>query len=284
MNNFKAYFLLTVVTLFMLLLGDLIGGHSGILVAALIALLMNINAYFYSDVIVLRLYHAKKMDDVNLPVQSMVKTLADKAGLPVPALYLIENDVPNAFAVGRNPKKASIAVTSGLLTVLNPNELTAVLAYEMAHILHQDTFVGGAIATVAGGITGVADKSVWASVFGMHVKNKKPHLNDIVMMFVGPIAALLVRLAIARSREFEADTTGAALCGNPLWLISALEKIEAAKSKDVFVLAEIRPGTAHLFVVNPLHAKLTALFVTHPTTEARVRRLKEGPVSVHSVA
>jgi len=268
----------------MLMVGDLIAGHPGILVAALLALLMNINAYFYSDVIVLRLHHAKKMDAA-LPIQDIIKALADKAGLPIPTLYLIENDVPNAFAVGRNAKKASIALTAGLIKILNSDELTAVLAYEMAHILHRDTFVGGAIATVAGGITGIADKSVWASIFGMHVKNKNPHLNGVVMMVVGPIATLLIRLAIARSREYEADATGAALCGNPLWLASALEKIEVAKSQSVFVLAEIRPATAHLFIVNPLHSKkLAALFATHPSTEARILRLKKGPISVPFVA
>lgn len=281
MNNFKAYFLLIVLTLFMLVIGDLIAGHSGILVAAILAVLMNINAYFYSDIIILRLYHAKKMDDADFPVRSILTSLVNKMGLPMPTLYLIDSDIPNAFAVGRNPKKASLAVTTGLLSVLNHDELTAVLAYEMAHVLHQDTFLGGVIAAVVGGITGIADKTVWANVFGIHVKNKKPHLNGVVMMVVGPVAAFLVQLVMARSREFEADAAGAALCGNPLWLASALEKMEASKSKGVFMSAEMHPGTAHLFAVNPLcEKKLVALFSTHPSTEKRVRYLKENSVNV----
>ena len=280
MNTFKIFFLLATTTLILLIFGDLIAGHAGFFVALIIALMMIINACFYSDVVVLRLYRAKKVDDADFPVRAIVKALADKAGLPMPALYAIDSDIPNAFAVGRNPKKASLVVTGGLLKSLNHNELTAVLACEMAHIQNRDTFLGGAIASVAGGITGLADKAVWANFFGMRTKNDESHLNEFVMTFLGPMAALPIQLAMARSREFEADAAGAALCGNPLWLVSALEKLEAAKSKNIFATAETHPGTAHLFVVNPLRdRKLLLLFTTHPTTEARIARLKESPVS-----
>ena len=275
-NNLKTYILLASLTALLVAIGGLLGGSTGMLVALILAGAMNFSAYWYSDVIVLKIYSAEPLTSNNF-VYTIVSELALRAGTPMPKVYLINNATPNAFATGRNPENASIAVTTGLLDRLTKEEITGVLAHELAHIVHHDTLISVISATIAGAISGIANMFMWLSMFG-HNSNDEEGVHPIVgivMMIVAPLAAGLIQMAISRSREFEADAGGARICGNPKWLASALSKLEQASHEQYFADAETHPATAHMFIINPLSGeKLANLFSTHPLTAERIERLK----------
>ncbi|HAT8859654.1 TPA: zinc metalloprotease HtpX [Legionella pneumophila subsp. pneumophila] len=275
-NNLKTFILLASLTALLLVIGGLLGGSTGMLVALLFAGIMNFSAYWYSDTLVLKMYNAEPLSN-NHFVCHIVSELAHRAGTSVPKVYLINNSTPNAFATGRNPENASIAVTTGLLDRLTQEEITGVLAHELAHVIHRDTLINVVSATIAGAISGIANMFMWLSMFG-HNSNNEEGVHPIVgmiMMIVAPLAAGLIQMAISRSREFEADAGGARISGNPQWLASALLKLDKANHEQYFDEAETHPATAHLFIINPLNGeKLANLFSTHPSTAERVARLR----------
>lgn len=275
MNNLRTFVLLAALTALLLMLGNMLGGHSGLMIALLMALVMNVGSYWFSDTIVLRMYKAQPLD-ANHPVYQILQQLAQKAGIPTPKAYLIDDSTPNAFATGRNPEHAAVAVTRGILQSLSKEELTGVLAHEMTHIIHRDTLIGTVSATIAGAISSFANIFMWTSALGGQNQEDRPNpLVAMLMLFLAPIAAGLIQMAISRSREFEADRGGAELCGQPLWLASALAQLENANQKSIIEEAETHPATANMFIVNPLHgAKITALFATHPSTAERIERLR----------
>ncbi|KTD02644.1 zinc metalloprotease HtpX [Legionella feeleii] len=276
MNNMKTFILLAALTALLLVIGSLLGGRTGLLIALGFTVIMNFGAYWYSDQLVLRMYNAQPLDPSH-PVYSIVAQLAAKAQIPMPKVYAIDNPTPNAFATGRNPEHASIAVTSGLLSRMTQEELTGVLAHEMSHVIHRDTLISVVAATLAGAISSVANLFMWTSMFSHSSDEERPNaLVSILMMVLAPLAAGLIQMAVSRSREYEADAGGAQLCGHPLWLASALAKLENANQQGQFQAAEEHPTTAHMFIVNPLSGEqLAALFKTHPVTSERIRRLQE---------
>ncbi|HAU1182817.1 TPA: zinc metalloprotease HtpX [Legionella pneumophila] len=275
-NNLKTFILLASLTALLVVIGGLLGGSTGMLVALLFAGIMNFSAYWYSDTLVLKMYNAEPLSN-NHFVYHIVSELAHRAGTSVPKIYLINNSTPNAFATGRNPENASIAVTTGLLDRLTQEEITGVLAHELAHVIHRDTLINVVSATIAGAISGIANMFMWLSMFG-HNSNNEEGVHPVVgmiMMIVAPLAAGLIQMAISRSREFEADAGGARISGNPQWLASALLKLDQANHEQYFDEAETHPATAHLFIINPLNGeKLANLFSTHPSTAERVARLR----------
>ncbi|CZP52846.1 zinc metalloprotease HtpX [Legionella pneumophila serogroup 1] len=275
-NNLKTFILLASLTALLVVIGGLLGGSTGMLVALLFAGIMNFSAYWYSDTLVLKMYNAEPLSN-NHFVYHIVSELAHRAGTSVPKVYLINNSTPNAFATGRNPENASIAVTTGLLDRLTQEEITGVLAHELAHVIHRDTLINVVSATIAGAISGIANMFMWLSMFG-HNSNNEEGVHPVVgmiMMIVAPLAAGLIQMAISRSREFEADADGARISGNPQWLASALLKLDQANHEQYFDEAETHPATAHLFIINPLNGeKLANLFSTHPSTAERVARLR----------
>lgn len=277
MNYLKTFILLAILTALFLVVGYLLGGHTGVIIALALAVIMNFSAYWFSDQIVLRMFNAQPLDSRH-PVYNIIAELAQKAHTPMPKVYLIDNPTPNAFATGRNPQHAAIAVTSGLLERMSREELTGVLAHEMSHVLHRDTLISAVSAMLAGAISSIANLFMWTSMFS-HNNGEEGHTNPIVavlMMVLAPLAAGLIQMAVSRSREYEADEAGAKLCGNPLWLASALAKLENANHQGQFAEAEHHPNTAHMFIVNPLSAQqLAELFSTHPLTSERIRRLQE---------
>lgn len=275
-NNARTFILLAALTALLLVLGRLLGGQTGLVIALALAIVMNFSAYWYSDKIVLRMFKASPLSPEH-PVYGIVSQLAKKAQIPMPKVYFIENPTPNAFATGRNPDNASIAVTSGILNRLTPEELTGVLAHEMAHIIHRDTFISVVAATIAGAIGSLAHMFMWTSMAGGNSsEDSRAHpVASMLMLFLAPMAAGLIQMAVSRSREYEADAGGAKLCGNPLWLAAALAKIDAANHQGQFQDAEAHPNAAHLFIINPLTGeKLTELFTTHPLTSERIKRLQ----------
>lgn len=276
MNNMKTFILLAALTALLLVIGSLLGGRTGLLIALVLAVIMNFGAYWYSDQLVLRMFKAQPLDPSH-PVYNIVAQLAAKAQIPMPKVYAIDNPTPNAFATGRNPEHASIAVTSGLLSRMTQEELTGVLAHEMSHIIHRDTLISVITATLAGAISSIANLFMWTSMFSHSSDENRPNpLVGMLMMFLAPMAAGLIQMAVSRSREYEADAGGAQLCGHPLWLASALAKLENANQQGQFQAAEEHPATAHMFIVNPLSGEqLAELFKTHPLTSERIRRLQE---------
>ncbi|MDI9819874.1 MULTISPECIES: zinc metalloprotease HtpX [unclassified Legionella] len=275
MNNIKTFIFLAALTALLLIIGSVLGGHTGLLIALGFAVVMNFGAYWYSDTLVLKMYNAQPLDTSH-PVYRIVSQLANKAQIPMPKVYLIDNPTPNAFATGRNPEHASIAVTSGLLNRMTSEELTGVLAHEISHVIHRDTLISVVAATIAGAISGIANLFMWTSMFSHGGDDRPNPVVGLLMMILAPLAAGLIQMAVSRSREYEADARGAELCGNPLWLASALAKLEMANQHSQFQQAEEHPTTAHLFIVNPLSGeKLGELFATHPLTAERIRRLQE---------
>lgn len=278
MNNIKTAALMAGLTALLIVIGTLVAGRVGMIFAFGLAAIMNFSAYWFSDQIVLSMYQAQPLQESHA-VYQIIANLAQKGGVPMPVCYVINDPTPNAFATGRNPQHASIAVTTGLLSVLNQQELTGVLAHEMAHVIHRDTLISVLSATIAGAISSVANMFMWLSMFGGRHHDQEGSVNPLVgiaMMIFAPMAASLIQMAVSRSREYEADRGGALLCGEPLWLANALLKIEAVAKQNTFEAAEHHPATAHLFIINPLrNAKLAELFSTHPLTSERVRRLRE---------
>ena len=275
MNNIKTLFLLVTLTLVLVWAGGAFGGKNGMTIALIIALGMNLFAYWFSDKLVLRMYGAKEMTEAEAPeLYGIVRRLAQKAQMPVPKVYMIEKDQPNAFATGRNPKHAAVAVTTGIMRLLSRDELTGVIGHELAHISHRDILIGTIAATIAGAISYLAQMAQWAAIFGGRSDDEKGSspVAALVMMIVGPIAALIIQMAISRSREYVADEGGARLAGNPRYLSSALRKLHVASQQ---IPMDASPATSHMFIVNPLSGGgLLKLFSTHPPMEERIARLE----------
>jgi heat shock protein HtpX len=283
MNAFKTTILLTLLTMILVLAGEYLGGSNGALIAFAIAAATNFFSYFYSDKIALAMYGARAVTREELPrAYAVVERLTQKAGIPMPKMYVIPTESPNAFATGRNPQHASVAVTHGILALLNDEELEGVLAHELGHVRNRDILTSSIAATLAGAITILARMAFWFGAFGGGGGRRDREgggLGALLMLLLAPFAAMLIQLWVSRTREFEADASGAHLTGNPYALASALEKISAA-SRQVPLLAS--PSSAHLFIVAPLLSRETfaSLFSTHPPIQQRIQRLIGRP-SVH---
>jgi heat shock protein HtpX len=277
-NIFKTTLLLTGMTLLLLLAGRAFGGQNGMLLAVAFAAVLNFVAYFFSDKIALATYRAQPVGRDDLPrVYNIVERLAQKVSLPMPKVYLIPTDSPNAFATGRNPNHASVAVTQGILGLLNDDELEGVLAHELGHVRNRDILISSIAATLAGAITYLASIARWGMIFGGMRGERDDRgggsgIAAIAMIFLAPFAAMLIQLAVSRSREYGADDTGAHWTGNPYALASALAKIEAYSKRLPLVAS---PSTAHLFIIAPFLGGMSfgSLFSTHPPTAKRIERL-----------
>jgi len=254
--------------------GYLLGGEAGMMFALIFALGGNLFAYWNSDKMVLGMYGARQVDEVSAPALfGIVRRLARQAGLPMPKVYIIDNPQPNAFATGRNPENAAVAATTGLLHMLSPEEVAGVMAHELAHVKNRDTLTMTITATLAGALGMLAN---FALFFGNNRNNPLGIVGTIAVMILAPLAAMLVQMAISRTREYAADRAGAEICGHPLWLASALQKLETGATRIDNPTAEDNPATAHLFIVNPLHARaMDGLFSTHPNMQNRIQRLRE---------
>jgi heat shock protein HtpX len=277
-NLVKTGVLLAALTCLVILIGGAVGGQQGMLIAFILAIAMNFGSYWFSDRIVLSMYGAQPIAESRAPdLYGMVRRLTTRAGLPMPKLYVIPGETPNAFATGRNPEHAAVAVTEGIMRVLDDDELEGVLAHELAHVKNRDTLTMTIAATLAGVITYLAHMAQWAAMFGGGRRDNEEGshggaIGAIMMAILAPIAAMLIQMAISRAREFQADATGAEMAGRPWGLAKALEKLEMA-SKMAPMNAS--PATAHLFIVNPLRGEgLMALFSTHPPIQERIARLR----------
>ncbi|PYX30121.1 MAG: zinc metalloprotease HtpX [Acidobacteria bacterium] len=282
-NTFKTAFLLTAMTLLLMIVGRAFGGQRGMLMALIFAAVINFVSYFFSDKIALAMYRAQPVSREDLPrVYNIVERLSQKVGLPMPKVYLIPNDSPNAFATGRNPNHASVAVTQGILGLLNDEELEGVLAHELGHVRNRDILISSVAATIAGAITYLAHIARWGMIFGGYGGDRSERRGDggglagLLMIFLAPLAATLIQLAVSRSREYSADDTGAHWTGNPYALASALAKIDAYSRRLPLVAT---PSTAHLFIIAPFLGGISFgnLFSTHPPTAKRIERLTGRP-------
>jgi heat shock protein HtpX len=265
-------------TLLLVFVGAAIGGRGGMIMAFAMAAIMNVGMYWFSDKIVLRMYKAQPVTEAEAPeLYAIVHTLVQKAGMPMPKVYIIPDETPNAFATGRNPEHAVVAVTQGIMRLLSREELGGVIAHELAHIRHRDMLTGTIVATIAGAISMLAQMAQWSMIFGGSRRDDEDGGSPIValvMMIVAPIAAMLVQMAISRTREFEADKGGSQIAGSPSGLANALLKLE--KGSQLVPMTDARPATAHMFIVNPLTGGgLMKLFSTHPPIAERVARLNE---------
>jgi heat shock protein HtpX len=276
MNTFKSTLLLVLLTLFLIFLGDRIGGPNGMLLAFILSVAFNFGTYFFSDKIALKMYNAQPVTREQLPrAYAAVERLTAKQGLPMPKIYVLPTESPNAFATGRNPQHASVAVTHGILQLLDDEELEGVLAHELGHVRNRDILTSSIAATLAGAITMVARMGYWASLFGGgggRGRERGGGLSALLMIIVAPIAASLIQLWISRTREFEADATGAATTGNPYALARALQKLEDYSKR---IPMQASPSNAHLFIVAPLLGSggIGNLFSTHPPMKERIQRL-----------
>ena len=267
----KTAMLMAAMTALFCFAGTMLGGFEGLLIAIILAIAVNLFAWYNSDKMVLRMYGSKEVPRGH-PLYEMVADLSLNAQLPVPKVYEIESDQPNAFATGRNPENAAVAATTGLLERVNQNEIAAVMAHELAHIKNRDTTIMVVAATFAGAISMLAN---FAMFFGGRRNNNMGFIGLIAMMILAPLAASLIQMAISRNREYIADKVGAEICGNPLWLASALKSIEGFATKIDNHGAERNPSTAHMFIINPLHAHAhDKLFSTHPSTANRITALE----------
>ncbi len=276
MNLFRTGLLMAAMTGLFLAIGYVIGGQSGMVMAFLFAAGTNLFAYWNSDKMVLRMYGAQEVDDQSAPeLVHMVRTLAEKAEIPMPRVYIAQNPQPNAFATGRNPSHAAVCCTTGILERLNEEELAGVIAHELSHVKNRDTLTMTITATLAGAISMLANFAFMFGGRGDDRRNPLGPFGAILIMILAPLAAMLVQMAISRTREFEADRTGALISGRPLWLASALQRISHGASRIGNEDAEAHPATAHMFIINPLHGgSFGSLFATHPSTEERVARLE----------
>ncbi|MBX9944051.1 MAG: zinc metalloprotease HtpX [Reyranella sp.] len=277
MSYFRTALLLAALTGFVLAAGYVLGGQSGLLIALVAALGMNLFAYWNSDKMVLRMSNAHEVGPNDAPeLFGIVQQLSERAGLPMPRVYLIDEDQPNAFATGRDPEHAAVAATTGLLRSLSREEVAGVMAHELAHVRHRDTLIMTIAATLSGAIGMLA--SFGGLMGGGRDSEGRPLVNPVVAiaaMILAPLAAMLVQMAISRGREYEADRMGAEICGQPLWLASALAKLHAGTQQIPNHAAEANPATAHMYIANPLHAGgLRSLFSTHPAMEERIARLE----------
>jgi len=275
-NTFKTAFLLTALTLLLMFIGRAFGGQSGMLMALIIAAVMNFVSYFYSDKIALAMYRAQPVTREQLPrAYEIVERLSQKIGIPMPKIYVIPTESPNAFATGRNPNHASVAVTHGILGLLNDEELEGVLAHELGHVRNRDILISSIAATIAGAITFMARFGIFFGVGGRDDQREGGGFGALLMLILAPIAAVLIKLAVSRSREYQADETGAHFTGNPYALASALAKLDAYSKR---VPLQATPSTAHLFIIQPfLGVSLMSLFQTHPPIAKRIERLTGRP-------
>lgn len=277
MGTLKTTFLMALLTVLLVTAGGMLGGQGGMIMAFVFALVMNGVSYWFSDKIVLRMYGAQELDPQSAPkLYRIVQDLSLRAGIPMPKVYVIPQDAPNAFATGRNEHHAAVAVTEGIVRVLNENELRGVLAHELAHIKNRDILIGTIAATLAGAISMLANIAQWGMIFGGRSDDNRDGGHPIValaMIIIAPLAAMIVQMAISRSREYGADTTGAAISGDPMSLANALRKLQLGVRG---IPMDANPATAHMFIVNPLTGGgLMNLFSTHPAMEERIRRLEQ---------
>lgn len=276
-NSIKTVLLLGLLTGLILVVGELFGGPQGMMIAFVFAVLLNFGSYWFSDKIVLAMYRARPVTEAEAPdLYSIVHNVALRAGMPMPRVYIIPTDTPNAFATGRNPEHAVVAVTEGILRLMNREELEGVLAHEVSHVKNRDILISSVAATLAGVIMMLAHMARWAAFFGGVGGRDRDDNGGIVGLLLtailAPIAAMLIQMAISRSREYQADASGAQAIGNPLGLASALAKLSRANE---IAPMDVRPETAHLFIVNPLSGRsLANLFSTHPPIEERIARLR----------
>lgn len=277
MNTFKTGLLMAILTTLLVVAGNALGGRNGAMIFFIFALLMNFGSYWFSDKIVLKMYRGREVTRNDAPeLYEMVERLTKQANLPMPKVYITPQAEPNAFATGRDPHHAAVAVTSGITQILDKQELEGVLAHEIAHIKNRDILISTIAATMAGAITMLASIARWGLIFGGMGSDDDDGggLAAIVMMIVAPLAAMLIQMAISRSREYQADEVGAGICGKPMGLANALTKLENSARR--YPMQQATPATAHMFIVNPLRGKdLASLFSTHPPTEERVKRLRE---------
>ena len=278
MNQAKTFFLMVLLTIIFVALGSMIGGKNGAMVAFVIALVMNLVSYWFSDRIVLAMYSAREVSESEAPeLYAVVTSLSQKASIPMPRVYMVEEDSPNAFATGRDPSHAVVAVTTGILRLLNRHELEGVLAHELSHVKHRDILVQTVAAAMAGAITMLANWARFAAFFGGGRDSDEEGggniFSVIIFSMIAAFAAMLIQLAISRSREYYADEGGAQLTGNPLYLANALRKLQTGIAR--VPMQDANPSTAHMFILNPFSAKgVMALFSTHPPTEERIARLE----------
>jgi len=278
MNLIKTTFLLSLLTVLMVFMGSAIGGQGGMFLAFFMALAMNFFSYWFSDKIVLKMYGAREIGENDHPAfYGMVRRLSLQAGLPMPRVYIIPSESPNAFATGRNPSHAAVAATDGILRILSPDELEGVMAHELAHVRNRDILVSTIAATFAGAISMLGSMLQWGAILGAGRGDDDEGggglIGSLAMAIIAPIAAMLIQMAVSRSREYLADESGAAICGRPLALAGALRKLDSGSR--MIPMAEARPATAHMFIVNPLTGgRLLSLFSTHPPMEERIARLE----------
>jgi heat shock protein HtpX len=280
-NTFKTAFLLTAMTLLLMFIGRTFGGQNGMILAFVLAAVINFVSYFFSDKIALSMYRAQPVTREQLPrAYEIVERLTQKIGIPMPKIYVIPNESPNAFATGRNPSHASVAVTHGILGLLTDEELEGVLAHELGHVNNRDILISSVAATLAGAISMIASMGRWAMIFGGYGRNDRSErggggLGGLLMLIVAPIAASMIQLAVSRSREYQADATGAHFTGNPYALASALQKLDAYSRR---LPMQASPSTAHLFIIQPfLGMNFGSLFSTHPPIAKRIERLTGRP-------
>lgn len=279
MSAIKTTLLMGALTGIIMLFGGVFGGREGLIIAFLIAVATNFFSYWFSDKMVLAAYHAQPLEPSSAPeLYGIVSELAQSAGIPTPRLYMIDTDTPNAFATGRNPQHAAVAVTRGIMRICNREELKGVLGHELSHVLNRDILISSVAATLAGVIMMLGTWARWAAIFGGFGGREEDErggaIGMIVMAVLAPFAAMVIQLAISRTREYQADASGARLAHNPLYLANALRKLETANER--LPMADATPATAHLFIVNPLGGGLlTKLFSTHPPLEDRIRRLEQ---------
>lgn len=279
MNRFKTTLLLTLLTLLMVAMGSAIGGKSGMVFAFFMACAMNFFSYWFSDKIVLKMYGAREITETENPAfYGMIRRLATQGGLPMPRVYVIPSDSPNAFATGRNPNHAAVAATEGILRILSTEELEGVMAHELAHVKNRDILVSTIAATFAGAISMLGNMLQWAAMFGGGRSDDDEGaggmIGGLAMAIIAPIAAMLIQMAVSRSREYLADESGARICGNPQALANALKKLQMGS--QMIPMQQASPASAHLFIVNPLTGgALLNLFSTHPPMEERIARLEQ---------
>ncbi|MBW2038047.1 MAG: zinc metalloprotease HtpX [Deltaproteobacteria bacterium] len=278
MNQVKTYVLMVLLTILLVWIGSLLGGRNGAIFALILAAVMNFSVYWFSDRIVLKMYRAQEATEAEVPgLHRIVRELAQRGGLPMPKVYIIPNDAPNAFATGRNPQHAAVAVTTGIMRLLNEDELKGVLGHELSHIRHRDILIGTIAATIAGAISFIASMARWSAIFGGFGDDREGGgvanlIAVLLLTTLASFAAILIQMAISRSREYHADEGGARLAGNPLYLARALAKLDAGAKR---IPMKVNPSTAHMLIVNPLKGGgVQRLFSTHPPIEERIRRLE----------
>ncbi|MBR5346169.1 MAG: zinc metalloprotease HtpX [Deltaproteobacteria bacterium] len=273
--NLRLIVLMTAMTLLLMLCGNLIGGQQGMLVALIFSAITNFISYWFSDKMVLKMYRAQEVESGEL--YDVVSELARDNNLPMPKVYMIPQSVPNAFATGRDPQHAAVAATEGILQILSREELKGVMAHELTHVRNRDILIGTIAATLAGAITYLASMAKWAMIFGGGRGSDGERSNGLgmlVMAILAPLAAMLIQMAVSRSREYKADEGGAKLCGNPLYLANALGKLQVANQRSP--MPNVNPTTAHMFIVSPLTgSSFASLFSTHPPVEERIARLEQ---------